>query len=223
MHFWCCRGLFALSLVLAGALAACTQQPPAIDAPQALALLRTGLPLLACREDCVDKWRRAQPQAEQLDAAAHWPELATLVISVGYQDDLSLYYLGRAAEGLDYMEAAASYYRQSTQLSGTAISCEELSRVCGGITLPDAALSRHAAIEGQLSPVTRPRRSRTVGRTPEIERNAAPAVDAREAMSLPTRLLPATIPAAPPIQPTGPPVAGTAPSEFIEPPPAVVR
>ncbi len=45
------------------------------------------------------------------------------MIRVGYQDDLSLFYLGRAAEGLGFTAGAAAYYQQSKELSGTAIGC----------------------------------------------------------------------------------------------------
>ena len=94
-------------------------------------------------------WRRAQPDATQLDAAAQWSELAALVITINYQDDLTLYYLARAAEGLGYPTAAASYYRQSTYISGTSLSCQYESGVCGGVVLPDAALVRIEALESE--------------------------------------------------------------------------
>jgi len=80
--------------------------------------------------------------AAQLDAATNWDDLAVLVMRSGYQDDLSLYYLGRAAEGRGFYGAAASYYRRSMQLSGTSVSCMNLSHLCGGVTLPKTAAER---------------------------------------------------------------------------------
>ena len=139
-------------LVLAGLglwfLSGCAQQAAAPIGPaQALALLRTGRAPLDCGEACLGGWRTAQPQAAQLAASARWRELAALVLSTRYRDDLSLYYLGRAAEGVGYPGAAASYYQQSLGLSGTSQACAYLSRLCGGVALPRAASLRLAALE----------------------------------------------------------------------------
>ena len=130
-----------------------------------LGRLQTGRPLLDCREPCLDEWRRIQPQAAELDARAKWQDLAVLVLRTGYQDDLSLYYLGRAAQGLGYLGAAASYYRQSMQLSGTSISCEHRSRLCGGAVLPRVASLRLEAIKRELN-AARHRRTRLAPRKP---------------------------------------------------------
>src|SRR5438045_1322661 len=80
----------------------------AVTPQQALASVQTGQPLLSCREPCLAAWQAAQPQAAQLAAGRHWGDLAALVLGVGYEDDLSLYYLGNAAEGIGYPAAAAS-------------------------------------------------------------------------------------------------------------------
>src|SRR5919112_225745 len=137
MRKLCCGSLAAMvGLMLTG----CVQQNPTVDPVVAVAQVSTGAPLLRCRADCVADWRRTQPDAAQLDAAAQWSDLAALVITINYQDDLTLYYLARAAEGLGYQSAAASYYRQSTYISGTSLSCQHESGICGGVVLPDAAL-----------------------------------------------------------------------------------
>ena len=156
------RRLFVAMVCLV--TAGCVQQSPTVTPADAAAMVRTGRALLNCREACVAEWQRVQPQAAQLDAAARWPELAATVLQAGYQDDLSLYYLGRTAEGLGYPGAAASYYRQSLRLSGTAISCQYLSRVCGGVALPRAAAMRLASIERQLYLPTRRRATPGAGR-----------------------------------------------------------
>ncbi|MGH7093656.1 MAG: hypothetical protein ACREFB_09010, partial [Stellaceae bacterium] len=101
-----------------------------------MALIPTGVPVLRCREACLQSWRAAQPAAADLLRGGRWRDLAALLVRVGYQDDLSLYYLARAAQGMGYRDAAATYYRQSIALSGTSISCANLSRLCGGLTLP---------------------------------------------------------------------------------------
>jgi hypothetical protein len=146
MRRLCCGSLVAIvALMVTG----CAQQKPAVDPIATAAQLSTGAPLLRCRADCVADWRRAQPHAAQLDAAARWSDLAALVIAINYQDDLTLYYLARAAEGLGYPAAAVSYYLQSTQISGSSLSCRHESGVCGGVALPEAALARIEAIESE--------------------------------------------------------------------------
>src|SRR4051812_27753057 len=104
-------GFLGLGLLL---LAGCAEQRASISPQQALASVQTGRALLSCREGCLIAWQAAQPQAAQLLAGRRWGELAALVLQIGYQDDLTLYYLGRAAEGAGFPAAAGSYYRQST-------------------------------------------------------------------------------------------------------------
>jgi hypothetical protein len=204
----CCGGLVALMcLVLLG----CAERP-AVSQAEAVDLLRTGRPLLSCREDCVAAWRRAQPQAAQLDGAARWPELTVLVLGVGYQDDLSLYYLGRAAEGIGYPGAAASYYRQSTHISGTSLSCRQQSKACGGLAMPQVSLLRLAAIDRELNR-SRPRRT-----APAAPGPASPVAAPSEPELPPS---PASFAAPPPELPPPPPRrTGPAASEYIEPPAA---
>ena len=197
MRRWHYRGFVLWACV---ALVGCAERSDTVKPAETLAQLRAGRALLTCREPCLAEWRSAQPQAMQLDAGARWQELAMLLTRIGYQDDLSLYYLGRAAEGLGYREAAASYYRQSTQLSATPGSCQSLSRLCGGVVLPRAAALRAAAIDRDLDRA-KPRRAEPAPQGPAAP-EAAPAEVAAPAPSAVSR-------------PTGP-----AASEFIEPPPA---
>ena len=194
---WYHRGLAAAALL---ALVGCAQQDT-VNPAETLAQLRAGRPLLTCHEPCLPGWRSAQPQAAQLDAGARWQDLAMLLRRTGYQDDLSLYYLGRAAEGLGAREAAASYYRQSTHLSARPSSCQSLSRLCGGVALPRAAVLRVAAIERELIR-GRPRRTAAAPRGPGTPEATGPAeVEAATPIPVP--------------RPAGPPA-----SEYIEPPPA---
>jgi len=209
MGKWCCGVLAAIGGL---ALAGCTEQRAAVSQADAVTMVRTGRALLNCREACLPEWRRVQPQAAQLDAARHWPELAALLLQTGYEDDLSLYYLGRAAEGVGFPGAAASYYRQSLRLAGTVISCQNLSRLCGGVALPRAASFRLAAIDRQLNP---PRRRR-IGPAPaelaepDLREPEPPPIEA------PRIEAPRPIETAPP----APAAPGPSAGEFIEPPPA---
>ena len=191
-------------LVLAG----CAERHAPITPAQSLVLLGTGRPVLGCREACLAEWQRAQPQAAQLEAGGRSRDLAALVMRIGYQDDLSLYYLARAAEGLGHRAAAVGYYRQSMELSGTSISCQHLSRQCGGVALPGAAATRVAAIERMLS-LPRPQRTGSAPQAPQAPETPE-AVAAEVAQ-----------PAPPPVSRPGPIPAGPAAFEYIEPPPAM--
>jgi hypothetical protein len=198
------------------ALAGCVEQP-ALSSADALALLSSGRQALTCRERCLAEWKRVEPQAAELNAAARWTDLAMLLLQTGYEDDLSLYYLGRAAEGLRYPAAASSYYRQSSRLSGTVASCQNLSRMCGGITLPRAALLREAAITREFNRAAnraaRPERRRpSRAETPVSEMEPSiPAPGSNEAVEPPIALTPA---------PSGEPARRRPGSDYIEPPPA---
>jgi hypothetical protein len=141
--------------------------------PELLAQLQLGRSVLRCREACLSAWRDTQPRAAQLDASSQWGDLAAVVMHTGYQDDLSLYYLGRAAEGMGFYAAAVGYYRQSTELSGTSISCTNLSRLCGGLTLPADAARRRTIVQDLMTkPV--PRRRPEGPRPPGTPATTAP-------------------------------------------------
>jgi hypothetical protein len=188
------------------------------DRADLLAMLQLGRQVLDCREACLDEWKHVQPNAAQLDAAAKWDDLAVLVMRSGYQDDLSLYYLGRAAEGTGFYPAAIIYYRQSAQLSGTAISCERLSRLCGGVELPSSASERLAAAERMLT-LRRPRaKPATTSPRPSaaepVVTEGPPLVAEPPQTAAPTQV----ISPAQPAEIGSPDPAGAA--EYIEPPPA---
>jgi hypothetical protein len=235
---WYCRLLVAMVCLAA---AGCVQQAPKITPSIAAAQVQTGRALLTCRDACLTEWRRLQPLATQQDATARWPELAATVLEAGYEDDLSLYYLGRAAEGLGFPGAAASYYRQSLRLSGTSASCRYLSRICGGIEPSRATSARLAANERQVYAPPRRRAgpapsrpgtpvgpgveapvSGPAGTAPPWEAPPAPAMAASPAP--PSVAVPAAAAAEPvaPVAPAPSPAPARAPtaSEFIEPPPA---
>jgi len=197
MHNWYFRGLLAIACV---SVAGCVEQVDTAKQAEALAQLQAGRAVLGCHEPCLAGWRDAQPRAAQLDAGAHWQDLALLVMRTDYQDDLSLYYLGRAAEGIGNPGAAAVYYRQSTRLSGTAASCRKLSGLCGGVSLPRAAALRAASVERELVGA----RVRRTGPPPRGAGTPEAAPEDIEATT-PTPLASPARPAA---------------SEYIEPPPA---
>lgn len=241
----------ALAAMAGAVLAACAAPPTAapVSPAQTMAMIPTGLPVLRCRTACLQSWRAAQPEAAELLRRARWKDLAMLLVRIGYQDDLSLYYLGRAAQGMGYPDAAASYYRQSIALSGTSISCAALSRQCGGLVLPRAAELRlaalrrgpsrrrpavarrpaapeaatsHPAAATDLPPPAPPPEPAPLAPPPEPAPLAPPPEPVPPPAALPLAPPPAAFPLAPPpaaVAPARPPAPGA--SDFIEPPPAM--
>jgi hypothetical protein len=230
-------------LGLVGLLTAGCAERAAVTSAEAVAMLQIGRPLLSCREPCLSEWRRVEPQAEQLAAGGRWADLAAVVLRVGYQDDLTEYYLARAAEGLGYAGAAAGYYRRSIDLSGTALSCANMSRLCGGVALPRSAVARLATIDQELErryrrggrPVRRPGAGPTDATQPNPgavnpaapPAEALPAAPAEPAVPTPSPvaapgplITPSPPPPAPNPVPPPRPAAPTA-SDYIEPPPVM--
>jgi hypothetical protein len=199
------RGLLftVIAALAATALFGCGPQVAPVSPEQQLAMIPTGEPLLACRADCLAAWRAAEPQAETLAAGRRWVDLGLLVLRVNYEDDLTVYYLAEAAQGMGYRTAAASYYRQSIELSGGPAACAVYSRLCGGVSLPRAASARLAALV-RLVPRRQPIRAEK---------------------ALPKAEEPPAAPAAPTLEglPAAPASPVRAPSQeeeqFIEPPP----
>lgn len=204
-------GLLALGCVL---LAGCAEQPhTSLSLDKGLLAMQTGAPVLSCRDACLGDWRHEQPQAEALVAAGNWHDLAALLIRVGYQDDLSLFYLGRAAEGLGFAAGAAAYYQQSKELSGTAIACAAMSRQCGGLVFPQSALLRLSAVTLQLEQLRRKPSAAPPGKPVPAAAEAVSTGSVPYGETLPPQ--PAPLPAPGPLPPK--PVDT---QDFIEPPPA---
>lgn len=68
---------------------------------------------LSCGTSCAFAWGLNRQRARSLHDLELWADLALLVLRVGHRLDQTRYYLGRAAEGLGYLHAAAEYYNAS--------------------------------------------------------------------------------------------------------------
>jgi hypothetical protein len=109
--------------------------------------LQAGEPMLECSLPCRDAWRANRATALVLNEARQWRELAVLVMQIGYTNDLTYYYLGRAAEGLGFWDAAKTYYRTSVRLASAGITCRaEGADYCNGQVFPAAAQTELAEL-----------------------------------------------------------------------------
>lgn len=98
--------------------------------------LKAGNLTLDCGVQCLLSWNQALPNLAALDTAENWQELAVGVMKIGYRQDLAYYYLGQAAQGLGYHEAAIKYYRYAGALANDpdpTVRCGQDS--CEGVNL----------------------------------------------------------------------------------------
>ncbi len=88
--------------------------------------LRDGRQTLVCGPKCEPAWNERARIVQTLDHAQRWSELSTLVMRIGYGNDLAYYYLGQAAQGMGYHRAAIGYYTEALALSdgsATGLRC----------------------------------------------------------------------------------------------------
>ena len=109
---------------------------------------RSGEAKLECQMRCAFAWGLERQHAKGLYNARAWRELALQVLDIGYGDDLSYYYLGKAAEGLGYDRAAEIYYRLSRDAT---LKCTDIYGDCYGFVFPrDARLAAAAMAKKPL-------------------------------------------------------------------------
>lgn len=103
------------------ALAGCANKfeaiTPEIQASM-LADLKAGKLNLDCGIKCDFTWIAQASSVHAYDVAEHWDDLAVHVMQIGYGNDLAYYYLGQAAQGLGYHQAAIGYYNYALALNG---------------------------------------------------------------------------------------------------------
>jgi hypothetical protein len=93
-----------------------------------------------------------------MNEARQWRDLAVLVMQIGYTNDLTYYYLARAAEGLGFRDAAKTYYQTSLRLTSAGITCmADGAEYCNGQVFPAAAQTELAELTAP--PPTLPRRA----------------------------------------------------------------
>ena len=74
----------------------------------------------------------------------NWTLLAEKIQELKFQSDLSYFYLGKAAEGLGFYEAAQTYYNLALYDPN---KCNGLFNVCDGFNFPDEIHTRVAGIQ----------------------------------------------------------------------------
>lgn len=120
---------------------------PNIDATQAMAFysptyesFKQGTLELTCKS-CSLKFYMSQSDFKKLHEKQDWRGLAQQVIKVGYEFDLSYYYLAVAAKGLGLTESSKAYFRKAKELSETVdFTCSHARMIkCNGVEVAAAA------------------------------------------------------------------------------------
>jgi len=127
-------------------------EAPVVDATQLMAFyspdyesFKQGTLALNCK-NCSLKFYLNQSDFKKLYEKQDWRGLAQGIIKVGYEFDLSYYYLGAAAKGMGLVEPSKAYFKKAKELSDTLdASCTNAKMIkCGNIDISVIA------VEGQM-------------------------------------------------------------------------
>ena len=100
---------------------------------------------MTCRISCSGEWGKNRKLFKSLYDARRWRELATGVYQIGFNEDLSWFYLGAAADGLGYARAALTYYENS--LTAEHKCNTMLLNICNDLDVPVLVKNRLASLE----------------------------------------------------------------------------
>lgn len=126
-------------------------EAPALDETKAMAFysadyeaFKQGTLELNCKT-CSLKFYMNQADLKTLHDKQDWRGLAQNTIKIGYQFDLSYYYLGTAAKGLGFIDSSKIYFKKAKELvENDETNCQKAKMIkCNGIDI--AAVSDEAA------------------------------------------------------------------------------
>jgi len=126
MRFQHLLGAAAIAAALSGCANKYDTVTPELRASM-LADLRAGRMSLDCGAKCTLTWFAQAASIHSVDIAEQWQDLAVRVMQIGYGNDLAYYYLGQAAQGLGYHQAAIAYYNNALAIATGAdplMKCE---------------------------------------------------------------------------------------------------
>jgi tetratricopeptide (TPR) repeat protein len=105
--------------------------------------------LISGTAEAFDYGAKVKERKELYDQKA-WEALALSTLKTNYGDNIAWFYLGRAAEGLGYHNAALTYYEKSIELSNSALTrC--MGPVCSGFVFPNAPNNRAGEVKKTIA------------------------------------------------------------------------
>lgn len=148
---WALLALFALSACTAEA-----PQGPLTTSSQFLDVVRQGALRLTCATPaCAQRWSSRQAEAANYANQSRWAELSALVGAANYPSDLSYFYLGRAADGLNSPRGAEQYFSLArSELQGPR-SCVQ-SGLCRDRNMAADIERESAAARRRVAALSRP-------------------------------------------------------------------
>jgi hypothetical protein len=145
-----------------GLLVACASGGIAVNAPDFQNKFASGNIRLTCKLECSGTVGFARQKMKNLYNNKLWMDLAKEVSSIGFENDQQYFYLGAAAAGLGYRNAARTYFSLA---NATTLKCGGSPNVCDGLNVPadintwvnalNAADAKDAAAKSNL-PLPRP-------------------------------------------------------------------
>ena len=130
---------------------ACSSTYKTLDEPTKKLLVNkfnTGNAQLDCRISCISTVMSALPRLKVLHDTGHWKQLALETQGIGFGNDLTWYYLGRAAEELNAIEAAEIYYKISIENTNSKHRCKK--RLCNGHQFPHDTSKRLSHLKSSV-------------------------------------------------------------------------
>jgi outer membrane protein OmpA-like peptidoglycan-associated protein len=106
--------------------------------------LKNGEIRLNCGALCAGKWGANREKLKTLHDNESWKNLAIDVATIGFSSNLGYYFLGRASEGLNFSEAARTYYNLALVNN---YKCNGLIDTCNGLVFPDVVATGITRIE----------------------------------------------------------------------------
>lgn len=145
------RSLFICFIAIACVSCAATiERVDASNSGQLAEAFTLGQASLPCTLGCVGLFSGSRRDMRALHDMGKWQDLALLVIRIGYDSDLSWYYLGRAAEGLQVYDAALIYYSQAMNSRLRCGASLLGSDLCDGFRFPLDLRNRMAFVRRQM-------------------------------------------------------------------------
>jgi hypothetical protein len=147
--------LTALSASVAISLAGCVTLNTAGPGGDAAMLdeVRAGTLELDCGAACSPLFIYQQTKLQQLYREQNWAELALTTAKTSYRRDITYFYLGVAAEGMQAWAAADRYYRMVGALASgkdTTAKCSAVRAMCGDFKFPRDIVERLQLVSSKL-------------------------------------------------------------------------
>jgi hypothetical protein len=221
-----CLRMVCIGVLTVAAMTGCTMKNANVPPDELMRQFQAGQPMLDCSmEECGLGWMQNRQKAELLEATGRWQELALFVMQIGFMDDLTYYYLGRAAQELGYLQAAQRYYRIAERLSVTELACgNRPHNICNGHVFPDQLYPHLEVVEARLAAISAPSEAPDQTRTRRVVRRQVPqASTSRSALPTGQGATPASAAGSSPAPSSGfvepAPAAASSSTDFFEPPP----